>query len=101
MSDTHTARARRCGAIPSLRVAGGPGTPLADDPRLGAGAPATRLVNGCGVGMYLRALQESVPEVHGMDIEGEHLRAAVANVPGAPLNLSRASNSPTPMAASI
>ena len=52
------------------------------------------LVNGCGVGMYLRALQESVPEVHGMDIEGEHLRAAVANVPGAPLNLSRGEQLP-------
>ncbi|WP_238314649.1 class I SAM-dependent methyltransferase, partial [Methylobacterium crusticola] len=46
------------------------------------------LVNGCGVGVYLRALQEFVSEVHGMDIEGEHLRAAAGNVPGAPLNLS-------------
>ena len=27
------------------------------------------LVNGCGVGVYLRALQQTVPEVHGMDIE--------------------------------
>ncbi len=53
-------------------------------------------VNGCGVGMYLRALQGSVPEVHGMDIEGEHLRAAAENVPGAPLNLSQGEQLPYP-----
>lgn len=52
------------------------------------------LVNGCGVGMYLRALQESAPEVHGIDIEGEHLRATVANAPCAPLNLSRGEQLP-------
>ncbi len=52
------------------------------------------LVNGCGVGMYLRALQKSVPEVHGIDIEGDHLRAAAANVPCAPLNLSRGEQLP-------
>ncbi len=54
------------------------------------------LVDGCGVGMYLRALQESVPEVHGMDIEGEHLRAALRNVPHALLNLSQAERLPYP-----
>jgi len=52
------------------------------------------LVNGCGVGMYLRALQESVPEVHGIDIEADHLRAAAANAPCAPLNLSRGEQLP-------
>lgn len=52
------------------------------------------LVDGCGVGIYLRALQETVPEVHGMDIESEHLRAAAENVPGAPLNLSRGEDLP-------
>ena len=52
------------------------------------------LVNGCGVGIYLRALQESVPEVHGMDIEGEHLRAAAGNVADAPLNLSQSEQLP-------
>lgn len=52
------------------------------------------LVNGCGVGMYLRALRDSVPEVHGIDIEGDHLRAALANLPGAPLNLSRGEQLP-------
>ena len=54
------------------------------------------LVNGCGVGLYLRALQNSVPEVHGMDIEGEHLRAAASNVPDAPLNLSQGEQLPYP-----
>ena len=54
------------------------------------------LVNGCGVGLYLRALQNSVPEVHGMDIEGEHLRAAARNLPDAPLNLSQGEQLPYP-----
>ncbi len=54
------------------------------------------LVDGCGVGIYLRALQASVPEVHGMDIEGEHLRAAAGNVPEAPLNLSQGEQLPYP-----
>ena len=54
------------------------------------------MVNGCGVGLYLRALQNSVPEVHGMDIEGEHLRAAARNVPDAPLNLSQGEQLPYP-----
>ncbi len=54
------------------------------------------LVNGCGVGLYLRALQNSVPEVHGMDIEGEHLLAAASNVPDAPLNLSQGEQLPYP-----
>ena len=54
------------------------------------------LVNGCGVGLYLRALQNTVPEVHGMDIEGEHLRAAARNVPDAPLNLSQGEQLPYP-----
>ena len=54
------------------------------------------LVDGCGVGIYLRALQESVAEVHGMDIEGDHLRAAARNVPGAALNLSQGERLPYP-----
>ena len=52
------------------------------------------LIDGCGAGVYLRALQESVPEVHGIDIEGEHLRMAAANAPGAPLNLSQCERLP-------
>lgn len=54
------------------------------------------LVDGCGVGVYLRALQQSVPEVHGIDIEGEHLLAAAGIVPGAPLNLSQCERLPYP-----
>ena len=57
------------------------------------------LINGCGAGVYLRALQASVSEVHGIDIEGDHLRMAAANVPGAPLNLSQCEQLPYPDAA--
>ena len=52
------------------------------------------LIDGCGAGVYLRPLQETVPEVHGIDIEGEHLRMAAANAPGAPLNLSQCEQLP-------
>ena len=52
------------------------------------------LIDGCGAGVYLRAMQASVPEVHGIDIEGEHLRLAAKNVPGAPLNLSQCEQLP-------
>ena len=46
------------------------------------------LVDGCGVGMYVRALQPYADEVWGIDIESEHLRIAQANVPGASLQLA-------------
>jgi len=51
------------------------------------------LVDGCGVGMYVRALLDVQPdghgserdghgpEVHGLDIEAEHLQLAAGNVP--------------------
>jgi SAM-dependent methyltransferase len=44
------------------------------------------LVDGCGVGMYVRALLEAGGfgqnfEVHGLDIEAEHLELAAHNVP--------------------
>ena len=45
------------------------------------------LVDGCGTGMYVRALQPHFGQVHGMDIEPEHLRLAVETVPGARLGL--------------
>jgi len=54
------------------------------------------LVDGCGVGMYVRALQEHAAEVHGLDIEGEHLLGAVDNAPGAPLVLGRGEELPYP-----
>ncbi len=46
------------------------------------------LVDGCGTGMYVRALQPHFDQVHGMDIEPEHLRLAVDNAPGAGLGLA-------------
>ena len=46
------------------------------------------LVNGCGVGMYVRALQPYAQEVYGIDIEPEHLSRAAANAPGAKLQLA-------------
>lgn len=46
------------------------------------------LVNGCGVGMYVHALQPYAQEVWGIDIEPEHLYRAVANAPGARLQLA-------------
>ena len=54
------------------------------------------LVDGCGVGMYVRALQEYAVEVHGLDIEGEHLIGAVENAPGAGLVLGRGEQLPYP-----
>ena len=54
------------------------------------------LVDGCGVGMYVRALQEDAPEVYGLDIEGEHLLGAVENAPGAGLVLGRGEQLPWP-----
>lgn len=46
------------------------------------------LVNGCGVGMYVRALQPYAQEVWGIDIEPEHLSRAVVNAPGANFQLA-------------
>ena len=46
------------------------------------------LVDGCGTGMYVRALQPHAGQVHGMDIEPEHLRVAVGTAPGAGLGLA-------------
>ncbi|HRJ44531.1 MAG: methyltransferase domain-containing protein [Caldilineaceae bacterium] len=54
------------------------------------------LVDGCGVGMYVRALQEYAPEVYGLDIEGEHLLGAVENAPGSSLVLGRGEQLPYP-----
>lgn len=54
------------------------------------------LVDGCGVGMYVKALQPHVDEVYGIDIEGEHLVHAVRNVPAAHLQLARGEQLPYP-----
>jgi len=48
-------------------------------PRLG---PKQRvLVNGCGVGLYNRALFKSTPHVYGLDIEADHVLQAAQVVP--------------------
>lgn len=52
------------------------------------------LVDGCGVGLYVRALQPYVAEIYGIDIEGEHLEQAVAAVPQAHLQLARGEQLP-------
>lgn len=44
---------------------------------------ASVLVDGCGVGMYARALLTHSLAVHGIDIEAEHLGIARVNVPEA------------------
>lgn len=45
------------------------------------------LVDGCGVGMYARALLPYADAVWGLDIEAEHLEIAAHNVPGARFQL--------------
>jgi len=53
------------------------------------GRPLGRvLVDGCGVGMYVNALQPYSDEVYGIDIEAEHLNIAAGNAPGAGLQLA-------------
>lgn len=46
---------------------------------------AAVLVDGCGVGMYVRGLAPHAQRVWGMDIEGEHLEIARHNTPEAGL----------------
>lgn len=46
------------------------------------------LVDGCGVGSYVKALQPYAAQVYGIDIEPEHLDRAVTNAPGATFQLA-------------
>lgn len=48
------------------------------------------LVDGCGVGMYVKALTPCADRVSGIDIEAEHLAIAAHNVPTAGLALAAA-----------
>ena len=65
--------------------------------RLALAAPVGRiLVDGCGVGMYVRALQPYAATVDGMDIEAEHLAIAARNVPTAALSLAVCEQLPYP-----
>lgn len=57
------------------------------------------LVDGCGVGMYVRALQPYAEQVHGIDIEADYLTRAAANAPGAGLELAACERLPYPTAA--
>jgi SAM-dependent methyltransferase len=54
------------------------------------------LVDGCGVGMYVRALLPYAAEVAGIDIEADHLRIAVENIPQAALTLAMCEALPHP-----
>jgi SAM-dependent methyltransferase len=54
------------------------------------------LVDGCGVGMYIKALLPFAQEIAGIDIEWEHLEIAVKNVPEAQLELAACEALPYP-----
>ncbi|MCB0047059.1 MAG: class I SAM-dependent methyltransferase [Caldilineaceae bacterium] len=54
------------------------------------------LVDGCGVGMYVRALLPYARAVYGIDIEGEHLTRAAAANPQAHLQLAMGEALPYP-----
>ncbi len=57
---------------------------------------ASVLVDGCGVGMYAKALQAHSDEVCGIDIEAEHLGIALENVPDAHFQLAACEYLPYP-----
>ncbi len=54
------------------------------------------LIDGCGVGMYVKALLPYAEEVHGIDIEPEHLDLAAKAVPQAMLQLAACEELPYP-----
>ena len=54
------------------------------------------LVDGCGVGSYVKALQPYAEQVYGIDIEPEHLARAVANAPQAALQIAAGEHLPYP-----
>jgi SAM-dependent methyltransferase len=54
------------------------------------------LVDGCGVGMYVKALSASADVIYGIDIEGEHLALAAQKSPAAQLQLAAAERLPYP-----
>jgi SAM-dependent methyltransferase len=54
------------------------------------------LVDGCGVGMYVKALQSYAHTVAGIDIEAEHLALAALNAPAAQLTLAACEHLPHP-----
>jgi SAM-dependent methyltransferase len=54
------------------------------------------LVDGCGVGMYVKALLPYAQEMYGIDIEAEHLELATQTAPLAHLQLAAAEALPYP-----
>ena len=54
------------------------------------------LVDGCGVGMYIKALRPYAEMVCGIDIEAEHLSLARQNAPDAGLSLAMCEALPHP-----
>jgi SAM-dependent methyltransferase len=52
------------------------------------------LVDGCGVGMYVKALLPYAKAVYGIDIEAEHLEVAAQTAPMAHLQLAAAEQLP-------
>jgi SAM-dependent methyltransferase len=54
------------------------------------------LVDGCGVGMYVKALAPYAQEVYGIDIEAEYLELAAHTAPRAHLQLAAAEVLPYP-----
>ncbi len=64
--------------------------------RTAAGDLGRVLVDGCGVGMYVRALLPESRAVYGIDIEPEHLARAAAHTPQAHLQLAACEALPYP-----
>lgn len=54
------------------------------------------LIDGCGVGMYVKALLPYTDEIHGIDIEPDHLRIAERAVPQAHFQLAACESLPYP-----
>jgi SAM-dependent methyltransferase len=52
------------------------------------------LVDGCGVGMYVRALFPYAEQLYGIDVEAEHLELAAQTAPSARLQLAVAEQLP-------
>ena len=57
---------------------------------------AKALVDGCGIGMYVRALQQAGAEVWGLDIEHEHAIEAAGNAPGSSICQAAGEHLPYP-----
>ena len=102
LTDLHGDRAATRGN-PSLVWRAGQNRRLAMILRWGARASSHKpggpelgdvLVDGCGIGMYVKALTPYAMRIAGIDIEGEHLEIAAQNTPDAALQLARGEQLP-------